>query len=110
MEITYLGGLGHFAIEFLRELSAAQVIAIDRDENALKMASERGAKVCLESDETVAERVREATSGLGAMVVMDFVGIDSTMLLATQIVRRRGEIVVAGMGGGVLPFQNGLIP
>ena len=105
-----VGGLGHFAIEFLRELSAAQIIAIDRDENALKMANERGAEVCLKSDETVARRVRDATSGLGAMVVLDFVGIDSTMLLATQIVRRRGEIVVVGMGGGVLPFQNGLVP
>jgi len=105
-----VGGLGHFAIEFLRELSAAQIIAIDRDDKARKMARERGAEVCLKSDETVAEHVRDTTSGLGAMAVLDFVGIDSTMLLATQIVRRRGEIVVVGMGGGVLPFQNGLTP
>ena len=32
------------------------------------------------------------------------------MLLATQIVRRRGEIVIVSMGGGTLPFQNGMIP
>ena len=74
------------------------------------MAKERGAAVCLKSDDATAAAVRDATFGLGAMAVLDFVGIDSTMLLATRIVRSRGEIVMVGMGGGVLPFQNGLIP
>jgi propanol-preferring alcohol dehydrogenase len=105
-----VGGLGHLAVEFLRELSGARIIAVDRDEKALNMAKERGADVCLKSDDSIGEAIRDATLGLGAMVVLDFVGIDSTMLLATQIVRRRGEIVVVGMGGGVLPYQNGLIP
>jgi alcohol dehydrogenase, propanol-preferring len=105
-----VGGLGHLAIEFLRELSGARIIAVDRDEKALGMAEERGADACLISDESVAGAIRDATKGLGAMAVLDFVGIDSTMLLATQIVRRRGEIVVVGMGGGMLPFQNGVIP
>ena len=105
-----VGGLGHLAIEFLRELSGARIIAIDRDKKALGMARDRGADVCLMSDDFAAGAIRDATGGLGAMAVLDFVGIDSTMLLASQIVRRRGEIVVVGMGGGVLPFQNGLIP
>ena len=105
-----VGGLGHLAIEFLRELSGARIIAVDRDEKALGMAKDRGADVCLMSDDSILEAIRDATSGLGAIAVLDFVGIDSTMLLATQVVRRRGEIVVVGMGGGVLPFQNGLIP
>lgn len=105
-----VGGLGHLAVEFLRELSGAKIIAIDQDEQALRMAGERGAHVCLPSDDRVGEAIRDATSGLGAMAVLDFVGVDSTMLLATQVVRRRGEIVIVGMGGGVLPFQNGLIP
>lgn len=105
-----IGGLGHFAVEYLRELCGARIIAVDRDEAALAMARQRGASVCLKSDDTVADAIREATSGIGATAVLDFVGIDSTMLMATQIVRRRGEIVVVGMGGGVLPFQNGLVP
>lgn len=105
-----VGGLGHLAIEFLRELSGARIIAVDIDDKALGMARERGADVCLKSDDAVLAGIREATAGLGAIAVLDFVGIDSTMLLATQIVRRRGEIVIVGMGGGVLPFQNGMIP
>jgi propanol-preferring alcohol dehydrogenase len=105
-----VGGLGHLAVEFLRELSGARLIAVDRDEKALGMAKDLGADVCVKSDDSAAEAIRDATFGLGAMAVLDFVGIDSTMLLATQIVRRGGEIVLVGMGGGVLPLQNGLIP
>ena len=105
-----VGGLGHFAVEFLRELSGARIIAVDRDEKALGMAKARGVDVCLKPDDSVGGAIREATSGLGAMAVLDFVGVDSTMLLATQIVRRRGDIIVVGMGGGVLPYRNGLIP
>ena len=110
MAVIGVGGLGHLAVEFLRELSGARIIAIDRDDKALVLARDRGADVCLKSDDSTAEAIRDATSGLGAIAVLDFVGIDSTMLLATQIVRSRGELVVVGMGGGVLPFQNGLIP
>ena len=110
MVVIGVGGLGHFAVEFLRELTGARIIAIDRDEKALGMAQARGASVCLKPDDSVSEAVRDATSGQGATAVLDFVGVDSTMLLATQIVRRRGEIVVVGMGGGVLPVQTGLIP
>lgn len=105
-----VGGLGHFAVEFLRELSGAKIIALDRSEKALAMARDRGADVCLISDDSAAAAILEASSGQGAIAVLDFVGIDSTMLLASQVVRRRGEIVVVGMGGGVLPFRNGSIP
>jgi D-arabinose 1-dehydrogenase-like Zn-dependent alcohol dehydrogenase len=42
-----LNGLGHLAVEFLRELCAAKIIAVDMGEKALEMAAERGADVCL---------------------------------------------------------------
>lgn len=42
-----VGGLGHFAVQFLRELSGARIIAVDRDENALKLAADQGADLCL---------------------------------------------------------------
>jgi threonine dehydrogenase-like Zn-dependent dehydrogenase len=34
-------------VEFLRELCAAKIIAVDMDEKALEMAAGRGADVCL---------------------------------------------------------------
>jgi len=33
-----VGGLGHLAVEFLKVLSSARVIAVDRDDKALQMA------------------------------------------------------------------------
>ena len=102
-----VGGLGHMAIEFLRELSGAQIIAVDRDERALKLASELGAGLCLPSDETTVSEIRKATHGLGAMVVLDFVGIDATLRMAVEAIRKGGQIIVVGLGGGTLPFQAG---
>jgi propanol-preferring alcohol dehydrogenase len=105
-----IGGLGHLALEFLRELSGARVIAVDREEAALKMAEELGAYLCLPSDEHTVAGIRDATDGLGAMVVLDFVGIDQTLSTAREAVRQNGQIVVVGLGGGTLPFQAGALP
>lgn len=105
-----VGGLGHLAVEFLSVLSGAQIIAVDRDEDALKMAAEKGADLCLPSDETTEEQIKEATSGLGAMAVLDFVGIDATLAMASRSLRRMGRIVVVGIGGGVFPFSYTMLP
>ena len=105
-----VGGLGHLAVEFISVLSGAQIIAVDRDEQALKLAAEKGASLCLPSDETTAKQIKEATGGLGAMAVIDFVGIDATLTMAAQSLRRTGRIVMVGIGGGVLPFSYKTLP
>lgn len=105
-----VGGLGHLAVEFLSALSGARIIAVDRDEKALKMAAEKGADLCLSSDETTAKQIKDATNGLGAMAVLDFVGIDATLTMAAQSLRRMGRIVMVGIGGGVFPFSYTALP
>jgi propanol-preferring alcohol dehydrogenase len=105
-----VGGLGHMAVQLLREMCASQIIAVDLDESALKLASEIGADVCLPSDETTAGEIRKATGGLGAMVIFDFVGVNPTLETARQAARMRGEIVIVGIGGGALPVQFGALP
>jgi propanol-preferring alcohol dehydrogenase len=60
-------------------------------------------------EKAVAE-VKKATHGFGAMVVIDLVGTDATLAMAAQMVRKRGQIVVVGLGGGVLPFHYGSLP
>jgi len=108
--IIGVGGLGHFALEFLRELCGATLIAVDVDEKALALAAEQGAHITLPSDETAAGEIRKATRGLGATAVLDFVGVDATLALAAQAVRKLGRIVVVGIGGGTLPLQYGALP
>lgn len=105
-----VGGLGHLGVAFLRELSGAQIIAVDRDPAALQMASGLGAHVCLPSDDTTVEQVKALTDGLGATVVLDFVGLDATLEIASQIVRKHGQIVLVGIGGGSLPFNFFALP
>jgi propanol-preferring alcohol dehydrogenase len=105
-----VGGLGHLGVAFLRELSGAQIIAVDRDPAALQMASGLGAHVCLPSDDTTVEQVKALTNGLGATVVLDFVGLDATLEIASQIVRKHGQIVLIGIGGGSLPFNFFALP
>jgi alcohol dehydrogenase, propanol-preferring len=94
------GGLGHVAIQLLRTLTSARVIALDVGDEKLAFAKEVGAHEALESNADAAGRVKEMTGGVGADVVLDFVGIDATGATATAAVRVAGAVVVVGAGGG----------
>jgi len=104
-----VGGLGHLAIEFLRELSGAKIIAVDRSKSALELAAERGADLCLPSDDSTVQQVLDATDGLGAMAVLDVVGIDATLAMAVKCLRRMGRVVMVGIGGGTYPVSSASI-
>jgi propanol-preferring alcohol dehydrogenase len=105
-----VGGLGHMALAYLRELTGGKIIAVDRSEAARALASDLGADFVLPSDATTAEVVREATGGLGVRAVFDFVGNDTTLQLSAAAVRKRGKITVVGLGGGTFPFRYGALP
>ena len=105
-----VGGLGHMAVAYLRELTGGPIIGVDRSEEARQMATDLGADLVLTSDETTAEAVKEATGGLGVRAVFDFVGIDATMKLAASVVRKRGKVTVVGLGGGTFAFTHGSLP
>jgi len=105
-----VGGLGHMAVAYLKELTGGVVIAADPNESARKMAADLGADLVLTSDESTAEAVKEATGGLGVRAVFDFVGLDSTMALAASVVRKRGKVTMVGLGGGTFAFAHGRLP
>lgn len=97
------GGLGHLAIQMLRALSSAQVVALDIGEDKLAFAKESGAHHAFPSDPAAADRVREVTDGKGAEVVFDFVAIQPTADLAAKMVRFESDIVMVGVADGVVP-------
>lgn len=105
-----VGGLGHLAVEFLHVLSGAQIIAVDKGDKALKRAKDKGADICLTSDEETASKIIELTGGLGASAVIDFVGIDDTLKMGVQSIGRMGRIIVVGIAGGVFPFSYAAVP
>jgi alcohol dehydrogenase, propanol-preferring len=105
-----VGGLGHLAVGLLRELSPARVIAVDVDEQKLRLASDLGAHEAVPSDASTAETIRAMTAGLGAELVLDVVGVDATLSLAAAVTRRQGDLTILGVGGGTLPVNFGLLP
>ena len=100
-----VGGLGHMAVELLRELSPARIIAVDIDEAKLRLASDLGAHETMLSDEHAAEAIKTMTAGQGAELVLDVVGNDATLALAAAVTRVQGDLTILGIGGGTLPVS-----
>lgn len=105
-----VGGLGHMAVELLRELTPARVLAVDIDETKLRLAAEIGAHDVVRSDEAAADAIRKLTNGAGAEVVLDIVGNDATLALAAAVVRPQGDLSIVGIGGGTLPLSFFAVP
>ena len=105
-----VGGLGHLAVQVLRATTGARVIAVDTAPDKLPHARELGAEETLLSDPDTAANVRELTRGVGADLVLDFVGIDQTLALAAAMCRSRGELSIVGAAGGVLALSAATVP
>jgi alcohol dehydrogenase, propanol-preferring len=101
------GGLGHVAIQLLRALTSAQVIALDVSEEKLELARRVGAHETVRSDAGAVDRVRALTGGLGAEAVFDFVGAPATTATAGAVAAVEGEVALVGIGGGTLPVGFG---
>ncbi|WSQ14048.1 NAD(P)-dependent alcohol dehydrogenase [Streptomyces sp. NBC_01231] len=105
-----VGGLGHLAVQLLRALTPARVVALDVSTDKLELARAVGAHETLLSDGEAASRVRALTGGTGAEVVLDFVGAGATLAVAAASVATGGDVSVVGIGGGTLQvgFGGGL--
>ncbi len=93
------GGLGHIAIQLLRAMTAARVIAVDRSEAALDLAADLGASTVVMADGGQVAAVRAAAGGHGANVVLDFVGDGTTPADGLAMLDRGGCYVAVGYGG-----------
>ena len=94
------GGLGHIGIQCLKAMTAAQVIAVDTSEEALKLALSCGADHAVIADGDQAQQVRDLTSS-GAEAVFDFVGEDPTIGDSVAMLRPGGTYYLVGYGGTV---------
>jgi propanol-preferring alcohol dehydrogenase len=105
------GGLGAFAVQHLRALSPARVIAVDTNAARRAYALELGAEAVIDGvTATTATELRELTDGEGAAAVIDFVGIDASILCGASSVRSYGALAVVGSAGGTFkrPWYGGL--
>ena len=97
------GGLGSFAVQLLRVLTRARVVAVDVNPARLDYARSVGAHETLSGvHEGTAGDLRSLTQGAGAEVVLDFVGIDATIEAGLAAVRPTGAYGLIGAGMGRL--------
>lgn len=100
------GGLGSFGIQLLEVLTPARIVAVDTRASALALAEDAGATATVTASDDVdamTAAVTDALDGHPADVVLDFVGVDSTLALGARIVRQLGHLTIVGIGGGMLP-------
>jgi len=97
------GGLGSFAVQYLRVLSPARVVAVDLNPARLAIARELGAHEVLAGvSASTTEDIRTLTDGEGAQAVLDFVGIDASIAAGLAALRKAGVFALVGAGGGTL--------
>jgi propanol-preferring alcohol dehydrogenase len=94
------GGLGQFAIQYLRLLSEAEVWAGDPSTSKLERARELGAQGAAPPDQLEGP----------FDVVLDFVGAQESLERGTALVDRKGLLEVIGLFGGRIPFGLGAVP
>ena len=95
-----IGGVGHIALQLVRELGSSRIVAIDTDERRRTLATELGADRVVDPAHA-AEAVNELSGGRGADLVFDFVGTDATHAASLALLARGGTYSVIGYGGTV---------
>jgi propanol-preferring alcohol dehydrogenase len=100
------GGLGLMAVQLAKAVTGARIIALDLDQEKLKVARENGAnEIVSPKDGDPAKRVMELTDNLGADAIIDFVNSSKTVETDMKMLRRRGRAVLVGLFGGELKLS-----
>jgi alcohol dehydrogenase, propanol-preferring len=105
-----VGGLGHVAVQLVRELSPARIVGVDVREHARRLALDAGAHAALDAREVTAAEVRAETNSSGAALVLDFVGSDETVRLGAAVIQIGGHVSIIGSGGTTFPITLGTVP
>jgi NAD+-dependent secondary alcohol dehydrogenase Adh1 len=95
------GGLGHIGIQCLKAMTPAEIIVIDPSEKALTLAGELGADRTVRVDGSQRGTIAELTDGLGAEVIIDFVGEKGAIEDGIAMIRDGGFYYVVGYGGNI---------
>jgi NAD+-dependent secondary alcohol dehydrogenase Adh1 len=93
------GGLGHIGIQCLAALTATNIIVVDRNPDALELATTLGAHHGVRADGGQVAAVQALTDGAGADVVFDFVAEQGAENEGFAMTRPGGSYYVIGYGG-----------
>ncbi len=95
-----VGGLGCYAIQYLKLLSPTNVITVVRSEDKAKLAKEMGSDFVINSKTNdVVSEVKKITFNQGIDVVIDVVSSNETLTTGISCLRKKGTIVLVGLMG-----------
>lgn len=98
--VVGIGGLGHVAVQLLKSLTKATLIAVDRNNAKLDLAAKFGAEYVINPLEVDVNReIRRITNGKGVDVVLELAGSDESLKMAMSMLGQCGRIVIVGFGG-----------
>lgn len=102
-----LGGLGAHAVQLLRLIGAAPVVAVDPLPAARARALSLGADLVLDPTQPdFADRVAQVTARAGLAVALDFAGVDAARTQALGSLGRRGRLVLVGLAGSSITIPD----
>jgi propanol-preferring alcohol dehydrogenase len=102
-----VGGLGAYAVQWLRLQTPARIIAVEARAERLAAATRLGAHEVVEAGDGMSRRLRDAIGANGADAVLDFVGTDKTMNAAIRIAATMGSVAIVGQGFGSATLRWG---
>jgi 2-desacetyl-2-hydroxyethyl bacteriochlorophyllide A dehydrogenase len=104
-----LGVSGQLHVQLAKARGAGTVIGISRSSFKTEMARALGADLTFESGAGMVEKVRDATGGRGADVVIESTGVMASLADAIRMARVGGRILSFGIMNvreGALPFYD----
>jgi propanol-preferring alcohol dehydrogenase len=105
-----VSGLGHVAVQLVRELSPSRIVALDVREQARAIALAAGADAALDATGLDTAELRNETRRSGATLALDFVGSDETVRLASSVLASGGHVSIVGLDGSTFPIAHGKVP
>jgi 2-desacetyl-2-hydroxyethyl bacteriochlorophyllide A dehydrogenase len=104
-----LGVTGQLHVQLAKAAGAHPVIGITRSGQKRALAETLGADLTMAGDESAPDRVRQATDGRGADVVIETTGMMTSVASAVRMSRSGGRILLFGIitaTEGALPFYD----
>jgi L-iditol 2-dehydrogenase len=104
-----LGVTGQLHVQLAKAAGATPVIGITRSADKRALAESLGADITMAGDAVAVERVREATGGRGADVVIETTGMMPSLASCIHMSRSGGRILLFGIitaTEGALPFYD----
>lgn len=105
-----VGGLGAHAVQLLRLVGAAPIIAVDPLEAARSRALDFGADYAFDpADAHFGEQVSAVTGGAGLDVAYDMAGVGAVREQAIRCLARGGRLVLVGLTPEPLTVPNSIV-